>query len=293
MKLTFHYRPLLYTVGFDTKFEKTGSSQPTFVLLQPDVAVLKSALSVINIFMNSIIAPVDDAPSETSSISSAPLFEIVECSIDKKRAKRDNIQISRRPLPISYGAGDAGTVVLDVQFPQDDLKNLVSDVIIGPSGAHHAQLKFVPEEGPVSWAVGIVPTRSFCEGSIKRFCIWQSDLSWACKGKYLPEHLEQANVVELEVAAQNRHVCTLSVEYSSRNMTLSVAGRVVRTRSIPLSEFPLRMGITGPGCRVQVIAPVRPSMTVQPTGLSKSRFHNRQSLRECREAIQSVLGDGL
>ncbi len=288
MRLTFHYRPLLYTVGFDTKFEEMSSSQPAFVLRQPDVAVLKSALSVINIFMNSIIAPVHGASSETSSISSAPLSEIVECSIDKKRAKRDNIEISRHPLPVSYGAGDAGTVVLDVQFPQHDLKDLVSDVIIGPSGAHHAQLKFVPEEGPSSWAVGIVPTRSFCEGSI-----WQSDISWACKGEYLPEHLEQANVIELEVAAKNRHVCTLSVDYSSRNMTLSVAGRVVRTRSIPLSEFPLRMGITGPGCRVQVIAPVRPSIIVQPTGLSKSRFHNRLSLRECREAIQSVLGDGL
>jgi hypothetical protein len=279
---------LLYAVGFETKFEDAGSSKATFVLLQPDVAVLKSALSVIDVFMNYIIAPFDGASNETLSISSAPLPEIVECSIDKKRAKRGEIEISRQPFPMSHGVCNAGTVILNVQFPDHSNINLVSNVIIGPSGVNHAQLKFVPEEGRFSWAVGIVPTRELNEDSI-----WQSNLSWACKGEYLPDHLEQANVIELEEAAKNRDVCTLSVEYSSRNMTLSVAGRVVRTRSIPLSEFPLRLGIVGPFCRFQVIAPARPSIIVRSARPLESRFHSRLSLRECCEAIQSVLGDGL
>ena len=248
-----------------------------FILHAPDVAVLKAALTMINIFMSSVVVSSDDsAPSEMSSFDANPQSEIMDCSIDKKRARREEFEITN-------GDCTAGTVTVDVRFPSGPV-NLVSDVIVGSSGANCAQLKFIPFKGNSSWAVGVVPSSRISQED----SIWSSNLSWFRGGSRVSEITEQ-----LEQAEQNGEICTLLVDYSSRKMTLYVAGDVVSTRSIPVSEFPLRLGICGHRrTRVKVLAPKIPQRIVQSAGrFQSSRFHNRLSGQECRDVIQSVLGD--
>ena len=257
--------------------DEATSSQEMLILKVPDVPILRAALSMINIFMSSIAVPsfFGDAPSKTTSFDANPP-EIVECGVDKKRAKRSEFEIST-------GEHMAGTALVDARFPSGPV-SLLSDVIVGPSGAHHAQLKFIPCKGNSSWAVGVVSC-----AQKQPDAIWRSRSSWFRGGSGVSEITEQ-----LEQAEKNGDICALLVDYSSRTMTLNVAGKVVGTRSVPVSEFPLRIGICGHrSTRMKVLTPMNPQIFKPSSLFQSSRFHNRLSGQECRDAIQSVLGDAM
>lgn len=276
--MTYISRTLLYAVGFQTQVDEADSSKEIFVLDTPNVPVIKAALSMINIFLSSIIAPSHGySPCETATSDADSQAVIVECSIDKKLAKRGYFDISVEEY-------NQGTVLVDVRFPSGPV-NLLSDVIVGSADVKCAQLKFIPLKGNSSWAVGVVPT-----AQKHPHAIWDSRLSWFRGGSNVLEITQP-----LEQAETNGGIVELLVDYSSRKMTLSVAGEVVEIRSVPELNFPLRLGICGhTRTRVKVLAPRTPQKRLYATCLlSSSRFHNRLSKQDCKDAIQSVLGDTL
>jgi hypothetical protein len=150
-----------------------------------------------------------------------------------------------------------------------------------------AKLVFIPHGGNNSnsaWAIGALPI----SGSSS-----QGSFGWCRGGNNSRADMEAAAI--LEIAEKEGRACSLSIDYATLELKLEIPGEPGRpphifTKSVPETEFPLRLGICGHQGTSITVKRSSVSRNTKPGVLQSSMFHCRLTADGITSAIEEFQG---
>jgi hypothetical protein len=162
-----------------------------------------------------------------------------------------------------------------------------ADSSLSPHTFNAAKLVFIPHGGNNSnsaWAIGALPIN----GSSSQ-CIF----GWCRGGSNSRADMEAA--ATLQIAEKEGRACTLSIDYATLELKLEIPREPGRpphtfTKSVPETEFPLRLGICGHQGTSITVKRSNVSRNTKPGFLQSSMFHCRLTTDGIRCAIEEFQG---
>jgi hypothetical protein len=162
-----------------------------------------------------------------------------------------------------------------------------ADSSSSPHTSTAAKLVFIPHGGNNSnsaWAIGALPI----SGSSS-----QGSFGWCRGGNNSRADMEAAAI--LQIAEKEGRACSLAIDYASLELKLEIPGEPGRpphifTKSVPETEFPLRLGICGHQGTSITVKRSNVSRNTKPGFLQSSMFHCRLTADGIRSAIKEFQG---